>query len=216
MPVVENINPLLIIAAFTGLISLYYLVSLLSQVKRVRVFASIRRLGSFLLFFMITSTISVIVIGTIGYQALVREESVARIVVSPLAEQRFNARLLFPDGSQQVFALKGDELLVDAYVLKWKPWTNILGLHTAYRLERVVGRYRSIEDESSKERTVFAISNKTGEGVAQWREDFKVLSFLLDVEHGSASFVNADEKKSYQLMITTDGLLIRPDEDSST
>jgi len=49
-------------------------------------------------------------------------------------------------------------------------------------------------------------------GIGEWREEFAFLSFLLDVEHGSASFASADTSKSYELAVTTSGLLLRPEE----
>lgn len=216
MSVVENINPLMIISILTGILSIYCFLSLLVQVKKLEVHASAIRLGQFLFFSVVAMGASLTIFGTVGYHALVLEEPVAKIIVSPTAPQKFNARLVFPDGTQQVFALNGDELLVDAYVLKWKSWANLLGLHTAYRLERVMGSYKSLKGESDKEHTAFAVKNKSGKGVAQWREDFEMLSFLLDVEHDSASFVSAEQKRVYQLFATTDGLLIRPMENEST
>lgn len=210
MPVVENLSPMLVIAVLTGLLSVYYLLALLTRIKRLKLLSALRRLTALAVFASITGMLSLLMVGTQGYHALTKEVPAATIKVSPTGEQSFHATMKFADGSQQSFSLKGDELLVDAYVLKWKPWTNILGLHTAYRLDRVSGRYKVIDDETRKQRSVFAINNSGGKGLAQWREDFSALSFLLDVEHGSASFVDAEDSKEFQLMVTTDGLLLRP------
>ncbi|TQV86995.1 hypothetical protein [Aliikangiella coralliicola] len=210
MPVVEYLNPMVVIAGITGLLSIYYLFSLCLKLKKIRLIGAVSRLLSFFFFAGLTGALSIIVLGTQGYQGLTREQSVATVKVSPAGEQSYHARMIFSDGREQVFVLKGDELLVDAYVLKWKPWTNIIGLHTAFRLDRVTGRYKSLEDEQNKPRTVFAINNKGNKGIAQWREDYSALSFLLDVEHGSASFASAEGEAEYQLMVTTDGLLLRP------
>ena len=210
MPVVENFNPMILVAALTGLLSIYYFLSLLFRMKKLKVFSALRRLASFLFFAMVTFSISMVLVGTQGYQSLVKEEAAATITVKPTGEQTFHARMDFPDGTHQVFALNGDELLVDAYVLKWKPWVNVLGLHTAYRLDRIRGRYQTIEDENNKPQSIYAINAKSSKGLAQWREDYSVLSVLLDVEHGSASFVNAQQKQEFQLAVTTNGLLIRP------
>ncbi|WP_444997285.1 hypothetical protein [Aliikangiella sp. IMCC44359] len=214
MPIVENIDPFIIVAVFAGLLSVYCFLSLLVKIKKLKAFAALQRLTVFLLLAAITSSASLLVVGTQGYQALTKEELVATINVTPTGEQGYHARMSFPDGSQQIFALKGDELMVDAYILKWKPWTNLLGLHTAYRLERVSGRYKELADERSKPRTVFAVNSRAGTGMAKWREDYEMLSFLLDVEHGSASFVNADSADTFNLLVTTNGLMIRPVEQS--
>ena len=214
MPVVEHLNPMIVIAAITGLLSFYYFFALVLRLKKLRLIAAVSRLFSFLIFGLITSAIAIIILGTEGYRGLTKEEKVARVEISPTGSQTYQARLVFNNGDEQVFSLNGDEVLIDGYVLKWKPWVNILGLHSAYRLDRVSGRYRSVEDEKQKQRSVFAINNKGGKGIAEWREDYSVLTVLLDVEHGSASFASAEQRKEYHLMVTTDGLLLRPIQDN--
>jgi hypothetical protein len=210
MNILENINPLLVIVIISGLLSVYFLFSFVAKVRRLKLLSSINRLMMLTLLLFISLTLSLIILGTQGFKSLTKEEFVAVIRISPADKQEFKALLSLEAGEQQLFNLKGDELMLDAYILKWKPWVNVLGLHTAYRLERVSGRYKNIEDEEKKERTVYAIKNKGGTGIVKWREDYSFLSFLLDVEHGSASFVNADKISEYRLMVTTDGLLIRP------
>lgn len=210
MPVVENLSPMLVVALLTGLLSIYYFLALFMRIKRLKLISALRRFTALVVFSSITGMLSLLMVGTQGYHALTKEIPAAQIKILPTGEQSFHATMEFADGSQQSFSLNGDELLVDAYVLKWKPWTNILGLHTAYRLDRVSGRYKALDDETQKQRSVFAVNNGGNEGLARWREEYSALSFLLDVEHGSASFVDADEAKELQLMVTTDGLLLRP------
>ena len=86
-----------------------------------------------------------IAVGIQGYRALTREDIAARIFVRPAGPQRFAATVRFPDGREMTFDVAGDEIYVDAHILKWKPFANLLGLHTAYELDRVAGRYRAIE-----------------------------------------------------------------------
>lgn len=210
MPMFDNFNPMIIVAALTGLLSIYYLLSVVFRIKKLKVFGAVKRLMGFFVFGFVTLSITFILVGTQGYNALTKEELVAKIKVTPTGEQSFHARMEFTDGNSQVFSLKGDELMIDAYVLKWKPWANVLGLHTAYRLDRIRGRYINLQDEKNQPATVFAINAKSSAGVAEWRQEYSVLSVLLDVEHGSASFVNANELTEYQLAVTTNGLLIRP------
>jgi hypothetical protein len=98
-----------------------------------------------------------IAFGLQGYQTLTREEIAAQISVSPIAPQRFAATFRYPDGRVENFIIAGDEIYVDAHILKWQPLANLLGLHTAYELDRVAGRYRDIEQERTAERTIHLI-----------------------------------------------------------
>ncbi|MET1256602.1 hypothetical protein [Aliikangiella maris] len=210
MTFIEFIEPFIIVAILAGLLSLYSLLALILSLRKLKLFAFCRQLTVLFMLLMITGSITLFMLGTQGYQALTQEELVANIEVTPTSEQTYYARLLFLDGTQQVYLLNGDELLVDAYILKWKPWANILGLHTAYRLERVSGRYQDIQQEQNKPRTVFALNSHAGGGLAEWRKNYQSLSFLVDVEHGSASFVSAQQAQQYQLLVSSSGLIIRP------
>ena len=90
---------------------------------------------------------TIVSVGMRGYQALTREEVAAHITVKPSGPQRFDAQVRFPDGRSTGYVIAGDELYVDAHILKWKPIANVIGLHTAYELDRIAGRYRSVEQE---------------------------------------------------------------------
>ena len=83
----------------------------------------------------------------------------ARIAVKPAGPKRFTAVFRFPDGKETTYELAGDEIYVDARILKWHPYANMIGLHTAYELDRVAGRYHDIADERSAPRTVHALSS---------------------------------------------------------
>jgi hypothetical protein len=210
MDFVQHINIALIVAIICGLLALYYLLEFIFKLKAGKLIASTTRLFLALLFSCVCFVIAMVTIGTQGYKSLTKEEMIAIVKVIPRGQRNFDVRLIFNNGQQQVLSLKGDQFLIDAYILKWQPWANILGLHTAYRLERASGRYLDIEQEKAATRTVFAIKNTQSAGIAEWRKQYKILSLLLDVENGSASFIDVDQAASYQLFVTTNGLLIRP------
>src|SRR6266700_5364211 len=80
-----------------------------------------------------------ITVGIQGYRSLAREELAARIAVRPTGPQRFTATLRLPDGREASYTLAGDGIYVDARILKWHALANLLGLNTAYELDRVGG-----------------------------------------------------------------------------
>ena len=145
-----------------------------------------------------------------GYRALTREEIAARVWVTPEGKQRFRATFELREGQRSVYRLAGDELYVDAQILKWTPLANLLGLHTAYQLDRVAGRYRSLGDERELPRTVFTLARERRVDLFALRHRVGLLSLLLDAEYGSATFVIADHPASYELRVSTSGLLVRP------
>jgi hypothetical protein len=150
-----------------------------------------------------------IALGIQGYRALTHEEVAARIDVMPLGPQRFSATLNTRDGRTLVYEMRGDEIYVDARVLKWKPWANVLGLHTAYDLERVAGRYRDLEQERKAERTVYALGNERAIDLFALRRRYAMLAPVFDADYGSASFVPVTEPARFELRVSTSGLLLR-------
>ena len=150
-----------------------------------------------------------IAVGMHGYRALTREEVAAIITVRPTAPQRFEAAFKFPDGREAKYDLAGDEIYVDAHILKWKPVANVFGLHTAYELDRVGGRYKSIDQERSAKRTVHALRPERPVDIFTLRQRHALLSHVLDAEYGSAAFVPVSGAARLELRVSTSGLLIR-------
>ena len=150
-----------------------------------------------------------IAIGIQGYQALTREEVAARIAVRPAGPQRFSATVQMPDGRTQVFDLAGDEVYVDAHILKWQPIANLIGLHTAYELDRIAGRYQAIEQERSAPRTIYLLRAERPVELFLLRQRYAFLAPLYDAEYGSATFVQVTQPKELEVRVSTSGLLLR-------
>ena len=163
-----------------------------------------------LLFLSLGGLFAVLSVATQGYRALTSEQVAADVEITPMGQQRFSAHFHFPDGRDTTFALSGDEIYIDAHILKWKSFANVLGLHTAYELDRVGGRYRDLADEQAKTRTIYALSRAKPLDMFDLRRRYVLLAPLLDAEYGSATFVGATEPARFELRVSTSGLLIRP------
>ncbi len=174
------------------------------------------RVGSFtlqtviaLLLLSVGLLAGMIAFGIQGYQTLTHEEIAAHISVSPIAPQRFAATIKYPDGRTADFIVAGDEVYVDAHILKWQPLANIFGLHTAYELDRISGRYRDIEQERSAERTIHSLAQGKPVNLFELRQRHTFLAVLLDAKYGSATFVPVTQAAELELRVSTTGLLIR-------
>jgi hypothetical protein len=145
-----------------------------------------------------------------GYRALTHEEVAATVRTIPIEEQHFRARITHADGREETFDLRGDAIYVDAHILKWQPWLNILGLHTTYELDRVAGRYEDLAAESGGPRTVYSLGRAKPVDFFDVVRQFRRLSILVDAEYGSATFVAARGVTTYEILVSTSGLLARP------
>lgn len=148
-------------------------------------------------------------VGIRGYRALTQEVVAATIETQPLGSRRFRATVTLADGKLHMFDLAGDMVYIDAHILKWRPVVNLLGLHTAYELDRIAGRYRALGDEQTQERTVFSVARKKPIDVFDLARRYWLLRPLIDAEYGSATFINAGEPAIYEIRVSTTGLLVR-------
>ena len=162
-----------------------------------------------LVLLLLAAFVGAVAFGMQGYRALTREEVAARMSVRPAGAQRFQATLRFPDGRVATYDLLGDEIYLDAHILKWKPVANVFGLHTSYELDRVAGRYRSIEQERSAPRSVHSLARDRPVDLFGLRQRHAFLAPLLDAEYGSATFVPVTGPAELELRVSTTGLLIR-------
>jgi hypothetical protein len=162
-----------------------------------------------LMFFLAGAFLGGIVLGVQGYRALTHEEVAATVRTEPVGPKRFRADFRFVDGRQVSYTLSGDELYVDARVLKWRPVANIFGLHTVYELDRVAGRYADLAEEQRQTRTVHSLAPERDVDLFSLRKRYTLMSPLFDAEYGSGTFVAADMPAQYEVRVSTTGLLMR-------
>lgn len=202
---------LLIAGLAFGVLGIVALVAGLAALVRLRPMRFMLRTVFGLLLVGVGTLALAVAFGSQGYRALTAEQLAGRIAVHPTAPQRFEARFVFPDGRTETYALAGDELYVDAHILKWKPVANLIGLSTAYELDRIGGRYRSIDQERGAARTVHPLTPSRPVDLFELRRRYAFLAPLFDAEYGSASFVPVGgDDAELQLMVSPTGLLIRP------
>ncbi|MGH7529107.1 MAG: hypothetical protein ACREMN_01885 [Gemmatimonadales bacterium] len=162
------------------------------------------------LFLSLAALCGAISVGIRGYRALTHEVVAATIRLEPIGAQRFRATVQLPDGRLQMFDLAGDAVYVDAHVLKWSPLANLIGLHTAYELDRIAGRYRALADEQGRERTVYSLAARKPFDLFDVARDSWLLQPLVDAQYGSATFVGAAQPATVEVRVSTTGLLVRP------
>jgi hypothetical protein len=202
-------SPLFFAAVILGAIGGLLLLAGFVAFFRLRLLSSAFRTLAGLLLISLGALAGTVAIGIQGYRALAREDVAARIVVQPAGAQRFIATFRFPDGRETKYELAGDEIYVDAHILKWNPYANLIGLHTAYELDRVAGRYHSVKDEREAARTVHPLGRERPVDLYALRRRYTFLAPLLDAEYGSATFIPVTKAAELELRVSTTGLLLR-------
>jgi hypothetical protein len=202
-------SPLLLAAIVLGALGALLVLAAIVSLARLRPLAFTVRTLAALVVLLLGSAAGMIALGTQGYRALTREDVAARLLVRPQSAQRFSVTVRYPDGREADYEVAGDEVYVDAHILKWKPLANLLGLHTAYELDRLAGRYRDIAQERSAARTVHPLGPKRPVDLFRMRQRYDFLDALFDAEYGSATYVPVTRPAELELRVSTTGLLIR-------
>jgi len=200
---------LIVIAALLGVVGFAIGFSAFGALLRARLFRFVFSALLSVVLLAAGAVLALLALGIEGMKALTKEESAARIKVVPTGLQRYDATVTFPDGRVQTYDLAGDDIYIDGHIVKWTALANMLGLHTSYRLDRIAGRYRAIEQETTARRTVYSIGAPAMVDLVALGRRLP-LRDIFDAEYGSASYVPVSEPRELDLMVATTGLLLRP------
>lgn len=200
--------------AITILIALFGLLLLALACQRLYRARFLAATGSALMGFLLLAIAGFLFVVSLNlhtYARLTHERPVAEIVFEARGPQQFRATLAeVPSGEMQLFMLSGDEWQLDARVLKWRGWANLLGLDAQYRLERIGGRYRDIEQERNGVRTVYPLSENPGLDLWMLSTQYPRWLPFVDAVYGSATYMPMADGARYEISITQSGLVARP------
>jgi hypothetical protein len=148
-------------------------------------------------------------VSTQGYRALTLEEVAATVTTVPTGAHAFQAFVEYADGRDTTLYVLGDQLMVEAHILKWHAFANVLGVHTWYELDRLTGRYLDISDERSEPRTVHSLKTDKRVDLYHLARRHFLLALLVDTEYGSATYVQVTRPARFEIRVSTTGLLVR-------
>jgi hypothetical protein len=198
---------LIVVCALLGLLFLF---AALRRLRRRRLMGGMAHGAAALVLLLAAACAALVGANLRSYQRLSYEQPAGELQFAKVGEREFNATLAYPNGERANFALRGDEWQVDARVLKWHAFANLVGFDTAYRLERISGRYTRIEDERTLSRTVYDL-NPPGR-VDPWELVHRYRSWLpwVDALYGSATFLPMVDGGLYEIKVSQSGLIARP------
>ncbi len=157
-----------------------------------------------------------IALNMLTYHRLTYELPVAEIHLRELMPRRFEATITYLDSTTtNRYELAGDEWQLDARVLRWPPWMQIAGFNSGYRLERLSGRYASIDDEINLTRTVYALSDNEGLDIWSLAHEYSFWLQWLDAYYGSATYLPMNNNAVYVIFMSQYGLIARPKNDTA-
>jgi hypothetical protein len=197
----------IILFALVGILCLFAAVR---RIRRRRVLGGVLIGATALVLILLSAVAALIASSLLTYQRLSFEQPVGELQLTRTGDREFNALLAYPSGARANFALRGDEWQIDARVLKWHAFANLVGFDTAYRLERIGGRYTRLEDERSQPRSVYSLNPP--QLIDPWDLVHRYHSWVpwMDALYGSATFLPMADDALYEIKLSQSGLVARP------
>ncbi len=153
-----------------------------------------------------------------NYRRLSWEKPLANIYIHRIKPLQYQLTIAYNDDSEepQYFLLHGDQWQLDARILKWKGWANLLGLNSYYQLDRLSGRYADIQQARNQAPTLFDLSPPSrGLDVWQLKRLLQSRIGFVDALFGQSVFMPMVDGAQYQLSMGQSGLLVRPANDAA-
>jgi hypothetical protein len=151
-----------------------------------------------------------------GYRLMTAETPVATINSRQVAPQQFAVRVDFPDGTHSNSVLQGDEWQLDARVLKWSPQAVSLGAKPLYRLDRLSGRYRNVDQARAALPTLVALGNDSVVDLWTVKKEFPQWLPWIDADYGSAAYLPLLDDARYSASLSPLGGLVARPADAAT
>lgn len=147
----------------------------------------------------------------LSFQQVVMKKSIATLSFEELLPQNYRAVLVDSQGGEQSFDLKGDQWQLDARILRWPVFLSSLGASPGYRLDRISGRYYSLEKERNAERTLYSLS-ESQYGIDVWRllQQMQNNVNFVDARYGSATYMPMADGALYEVLLSKTGLIAKP------
>ncbi|MGI9270657.1 MAG: hypothetical protein ACR2QT_02690 [Woeseiaceae bacterium] len=202
-----------VLVAASAIFTLIALLFLRSTVKHTRRGRLLRASGS-AAFCATTAALGtagiLLFMSYLGYQRLTAEQLIGVIEFSASGSDEFTARLMVDGELDRLLPLRGDEWQLDARVLTWKPPATILGLEPVYQLERLSGRYSSVDRERSEPRTVHALAEERPLDLWSLARNFPKFTPGIDAYYGTATYLPMADGARFQVSLSRDALIARP------
>lgn len=145
------------------------------------------------------------------YQSLDQLTPVADLKSVQVGPQTWRVTVQADGAAPKSFTLKGDQWQLDARIVRFSGFLSWIGLKPMYQLDRLSGRYVTLEQAREGERTVFDLSH-TG-WVDIWAIDRKIGLPFVEARYGSATFMPLKDGATYRIQLSGTGLVAEPTND---
>lgn len=156
---------------------------------------------------VLTVASALLVVDLLSYIRAEENQSLATLTFTEIDQQEFDVELVRADGSKDLYKLNGDQWQLDVRLIG-SPLFSFDKL-PSYKLDRLSGRYLSLEQERTGLRTVYGLVESNGLDFWQHLAEKSGIG-LLDAQYGSASFMPMSNGAIYRVVLHEDGIQAQP------
>lgn len=142
----------------------------------------------------------------LSYKQLLAEVPIASISIYEKQPQHFDLTMIAANGKEQRFEIYGDQWQLDARLLTWVGPLAALGKKPLYRLDRISGRYISLEQARNAEQSIYGL--KQSDVIDVW-QILQVIPSWIDADYGSAVYMPMENGAVYTVHLTAKGMNVR-------
>jgi hypothetical protein len=218
-----------ILPALTGLPALGLLAGGIGAIARHKPYRGLGEIFTGGALLALAAVIVLFGLDTQTYSRLTYERPVATLALHRTGDDQFDATVAEADmvapsfalgaaytpPASKTYPLKGDEWRIEARVLKWNSWANMLGLDARYRLERLSGEYTDTALEQNVRRSTYDLRPADDYGALTRLCARLHRARLVDTVYGSAALMPMADGAQYSLAMTQTGLIARPANDQA-
>ncbi len=198
-----------ILPAISGVLGLMLTFAGLGRLARLKLFAATPRLAFGAGFLGLAGVVALTGLNLQTYSRLTFERPVATIsFVATDTPDNYRASLIYPGGERADFALSGDEWELNARVIKFKAFSNLLGFDSAYKLDRLYGRYEDVG--RANETNGVSLATNPGLDVVELAKRNGGRFGVQDAKYGSAVYNPMSDGLSFDVFMTQTALIARP------
>lgn len=154
-----------------------------------------------------------IAVNVAGYQSLEGMQTVATVLTQRQGDQIWRVTLQPTEEDPVSKVLRGDQWQLDARIIRFSGPLRLLGVGPGYRLERLGGRYTSLEQERRAPRTVFELGNQSWPDL--WKIDQAFNLPFVEGVYGNATFMPMSDRAMFDIRLSASGLVSVPVNDQA-
>lgn len=144
------------------------------------------------------------------YQAAPVDKPLATISFAADGNQKWRVMVAEANGDRRDYVLLGDIWQLDVRLLHYSGLGSLLGGGTSFELERLSGRYLSVEDEAAKDHTDFQMLSEPLFGFDLWQCATDHGSLIVTPTRSNVALVPAADGAIFEVRLGNTGLELAP------